>query len=306
MILNGEYNFLEVEVEARYGGMKLGDFLRTELGISRKLLTLAKREDGLSINGRSATVRKPIWEGDIVRLDMSELSGIEAEEIPIEALYEDRDLLVVNKPAKLLVHPSKKHESGTLLNGLIHYARGRGESYRPHLVNRLDRDTSGIMIVAKNPYAHYELMKQMEEKRLRKKYLALVKGAFREPEGKIEYKISYEKHEGINRLIKEDGKPSFTFYKVLADDGAFALVELELLTGRTHQIRVHMSELGHPLVDDEIYGEFGRGLIGRQALHAYYLSFKSPRAGERELQVPLPEDLASFMRERQLALPEHL
>lgn len=288
---------MSVEVDETADGILLRELLRERLGISARLITNAKKISGVLLNEKPTWVDRIVYAGDRVRLLMHEKSEIPAEDVPIHIVHEDRDLIVLRKEPMILVHPSKKHETGTLINGLIRHAQNRGETYKPHIVNRLDRDTSGLLMIAKNPFSHYELMKQMERNLVKKKYLAITKGGFQDASGTIELRISYEKHEGINRLVSEDGKYACTHYKVLQDDGNLALVELDLVTGRTHQIRVHMSEIGHPLAGDELYGGFGMDLIDRQALHAYYLECRSPRGGELRFQSELPEDMRRILRD---------
>ncbi len=295
MVIKGDYNSLVIRVDKSLEGKALRDVLRADCSLSSRLVKNAKKSDSILVNNRVVKTSKIVYDGDIITLNMFEKSGIEPENAEINIVYEDIDVLVVNKEAGVLVHPTKNHESGTLLNKLIHYARTKGEEYKPHLVNRLDRDTSGLLIVAKNPYAHYDLMKQMAENSLEKRYLALCKGSFEKISGLIDFKISDKKHDGINRLLAEDGKKAETIYKVLKDDGNLALVDLHLITGRTHQIRVHLNAMNHSLLGDELYGGFGLDILNRQALHAYSLKFQSPRTGRVEVSVNLAEDMKNIL-----------
>ncbi len=295
MKIYGEYNRILIEIDSRLSGKSLKEVFREEAGISSRLLKTSKKSNSIFLNDIPSKTNKIVYEGDVISIIMNEKSNIEAEDIPLDIVYEDDDVLVINKDAFVLVHPTKNVKSGTLLNGVIHYSLSKGEKYKPHLVNRLDRDTSGLLIVGKNAYAHHELMKEMEERRLEKKYLAISKGGFKNKSGLIDFKISDKKHEGINRLLSEDGKVAETVFRVIKDNGDLALVELELITGRTHQIRLHMSEIGHPLIGDSLYGSFGLDLLNRQALHAYSLKFKSPRKGMVEVKTELPEDMKKVL-----------
>ncbi len=296
MIIIGEYNYLLIEIDKSQEGKIIRDVLRDEACVSRRLITNAKKYNKILLNNKVCQVNKVVYEGDKLILRMDEKSNISPENKPINVIYEDIDVIVINKEPFTLVHPTKNHENNTLLNKVIHYAMQKDEIYKPHLVNRLDRDTSGLLVIAKNPYAHYELMKQMEDNSFEKKYLAVTKGGFKNNEGIIDFSISDKKHDGINRLVLEGGKKSVTRYKVLEDKDKLALVELQLLTGRTHQIRVHMNEIGHPLVGDELYGGFGLDLLNRQALHAYSLKFKSPRNKEVLVKVDLAIDIARLIK----------
>ncbi len=294
MIIKGEYNYLLIEIDKNLEGKIIRDVLRDEAGVSRRLITNAKKSNKILLNNKVCQVNRVVYEGDELVLRMDEKSNIEPENKPIDVMYEDKDVIVINKEPFSLVHPTKNHENNTLLNRVIHYAMQKNEVYKPHLVNRLDRDTSGLLVIAKNPYAHYELMKQMDDNSFEKKYLAVTKGGFKNKEGILDFNISDKKHDGINRLVSEDGKKSVTRYKVLEDNEKLALLELELLTGRTHQIRVHLNEIGHPLVGDELYGGFALNLLNRQALHAYSLKFKSPRNKKVSVKVDLASDITLF------------
>ncbi len=227
----------------------------------------------------------------------------EAEELPLEVLHEDKDLVVVNKAAGMVVHPGAGHASGTLVNALLHRVKdlaGVGGELRPGIVHRLDKDTTGCLVVAKHERALVALQKAFKTRAVEKTYLALVHGKPR-PEGRIE--TLYGRHpvhrQKFTGKVKE-GKPAVTVFRTREQYDGAALVEVDLLTGRTHQIRVHLSESGHPLLCDALYGagRKGRGRVadaqealGRQALHAWRLSFPHPRTGkEVKLEAPLPED----------------
>ncbi|SEM16637.1 ribosomal large subunit pseudouridine synthase D [Stigmatella aurantiaca] len=233
----------------------------------------------------------------------------QAEALPLEVLHEDRDLVVVNKAAGMVVHPGAGHASGTLVNALLHRVKdlaGVGGELRPGIVHRLDKDTTGCMAVAKNEQALVALQKAFKTRAVEKTYLALVHG-HPKAEGRIE--TLYGRHpvhrQRFTGKVKE-GKSAVTVFRTRELFEGAALVEVDLLTGRTHQIRVHLSESGHPLLCDALYGAGRKGKghvaeaqaqLGRQALHAWKLSFAHPRTGKvLTLEAPVPEDLTSCMR----------
>ncbi|EPX56934.1 Ribosomal large subunit pseudouridine synthase D [Cystobacter fuscus DSM 2262] len=232
-----------------------------------------------------------------------------AEELPLTVLREDKDLVVVDKAAGMVVHPGAGHASGTLVNALLHRVKdlaGVGGELRPGIVHRLDKDTTGCLVVAKHETALVALQKSFKTRTVEKTYLALVHGSPKAAEGRIE--TLYGRHpvhrQRFTGKVKE-GKPALTVYRVLESFEGAALVEVDLLTGRTHQIRVHLAELGHPLLGDTLYGA-GRkpkGLagaaqdtVGRQALHAWKLSFPHPRTGKvLRVEAPLPPDFTAAL-----------
>ncbi|ADO71602.1 Pseudouridine synthase [Stigmatella aurantiaca DW4/3-1] len=233
----------------------------------------------------------------------------EAEELPLEVLHEDRDLVVVNKAAGMVVHPGAGHASGTLVNALLHRVKdlaGVGGELRPGIVHRLDKDTTGCLVVAKNEQALVALQKAFKTRAVEKTYLALVHG-HPKAEGRIE--TLYGRHpvhrQRFTGKVKE-GKSAVTVFRTREFFEGAALVEVDLLTGRTHQIRVHLSESGHPLLCDALYGAGRKAKgqvaqaqerLGRQALHAWRLGFAHPRTGKAlKLEAPLPEDFAASMK----------
>ncbi len=298
MKISGDYNKLSYKISKNESGKKLSDIIRNDMKISRRLLKALKDANCVQLNGNSVKVSKIGYEGDIIELIMKETSNIPAEKGEINILYEDIDLLVIDKEAGILVHPTKNQENCTLLNKLMYYAKENKTPFKAHLVNRLDRDTSGLLIVAKNPYAHYELMKQMTNKTLKKHYIALVKGGFDNDFGIINYSISDKNENGIERLVSDEGKECETKYEVIDDNGQIALIKLELLTGRTHQIRVHMNAIGHPLLGDSLYNKEDdfRIIMSRQALHSYSLNFKSPRGSISEIKSNIPNDFLGILK----------
>ena len=224
----------------------------------------------------------------------------EAEAMDLNIVYEDDDILVINKPAGLVVHPSKGHLQGTLVNGLLHYLNGNlscgSDLYRPGIVHRIDKDTSGLLVVAKHNAAHHALADQLVNHDMRRSYMALVHGHVKAPQGTIEAPLQRDPANRLRWTVAKDGKYALTRFQVLESYENATLLDLELETGRTHQIRVHLEFIGHPLVGDPVYrkgldhvkGSLVHDMSG-QLLHAYALKLQHPRTGEwLEFKAPLP------------------
>jgi 23S rRNA pseudouridine1911/1915/1917 synthase len=239
-----------------------------------------------------------------VTIPPPETIDLEPEEIPLTIIYQDGDLIVLDKPAGLTVHPAPGHPSGTLVNALLAACpdlRGIAGTLRPGIVHRLDKDTSGLMVVAKNDRAQRSLQRQLKDREVRKTYLALVNGVPKPREGLIEAPIGRHPGNRKKMAIVAGGRESTTKYRVRQEiaGGRFALLEVEPVTGRTHQIRVHMSSFGHPIVGDATYGRLSDA-IGRQFLHAHKLAFAMPLGGRTvEFESPLPADLQEALRRLQ-------
>ena len=294
--------------------------------LSRTSLQRLIHEHAVTVNGREPKPSTKLRKGDVVDIVLPPppSSDLPAEDIPIRILYEDADLMIIDKHDDIIVHPARGNQSGTLINGLAWHLRKSGEALsdvgaaeaRPGVVHRLDRHTSGVMVVAKNETAHWRLGRQFEQRLTRKRYLALVHGRVEPLADVIDLPLG--KHPTIkhrNAVRWDDtGKQAVTLYRVLECYGDFTLLEVELRTGRTHQIRVHLSHLGWPIAGDDMYGgqhievrnvlpaghstgDRRRVILGRQALHAALLGFTHPSTEqEAEFQAPLAEDIAGLIR----------
>lgn len=293
---------LEKKVEEKYDGIVIREFLKEELELSSRLIRRAAIEKRIFVNKEVVRMRKVLHTGDIVevKLERVESQDIIPEKMDLDIVYEDDDILVLNKPPYTVVHPTRGYPTGTLANGILYYFNETNQNCIVRLVSRLDMDTSGLIIIAKNQYAHMALSKEMQLNHLEKRYLAVVHGHLEEEEGTIDLPIfKPENEESIfKRIIDERGQRSITHYKVIKKFENADLVECLLETGRTHQIRVHLSHIGHPIYGDTLYGygEDEKELIPRQALHAYGLDFKSPRTKEQlSLRAELPEDILNLI-----------
>lgn len=251
----------------------------------------------VTVNGSPAKSNYKVKEGDRVRVEIPvpEPLEVSAEEIPLDIVYEDGDVLVVNKPQGMVVHPAAGNYSGTLVNALLEHCddlSGINGVIRPGIVHRIDKDTSGLLVVAKNDRAHLELARQIKEHSVSRRYLALVHGNITEPKGVIDAPVGRDPRDRKKMaVVTRNSKPAVTRYTVLERLDGFTLVECALETGRTHQIRVHMAYIGHPVAGDPVYGPKKNplGLAG-QALHAFELGFRHPANGEyREFKAEIPE-----------------
>jgi 23S rRNA pseudouridine1911/1915/1917 synthase len=296
-------------------GIRLDSYLSERLGLSRSRIEQLIEQGEVELNGAVPKKRAKPQPGDVivVRVPAPESSHILPEEIAIDIIYEDSDLLVIDKPAGLVVHPAPGNRSGTLVNALLHRIKdlsGIGGVLRPGIVHRLDRDTSGLMIVAKNDTAHNRLSEALKKRKIKRRYLAAAWGHLAEEAITVEAPIARHLKQRKRMAVVEGGRHAVTHFRRLERWRAADLISAELETGRTHQIRIHLLHIGHPIVGDSTYGpERHKGFSGtdrgwaatlakrakRQFLHATQLTFEHPRTGEPlDFHSPLPEDLATI------------
>lgn len=243
------------------------------------------KEGFVTVNGKQVKSNYKCQSGDVIRITVPEPVPLEVvpEKMDLDIYYEDEDVLVVNKPRGLVVHPAPGHERGTLVNGILYYCKdlsGINGIIRPGIVHRLDKDTTGLLVVAKNDRAHEKLAEQFQMQAVVRKYVALVHGEISESHGTIEAPIGRDPRDRKKMAVTEKGKPAVTAFRVLERFSGYTLVECQLETGRTHQIRVHMKFIGHPVAADPQYGPKRTLDLSGQALHAHTLGFVHPRTGE--------------------------
>src|SRR6476660_2759698 len=261
---------------------------------SRSRLQALIRDGFVTVNGNAARPRDLVRAGDVIEWREPEISKIESQPEPmdLEILFEDDDLLVLNKPAGLVVHPGAGHQQHTLVNALLAHCKnlsGIGGKERPGLVHRLDKETSGLLVIAKNDTTHRDLSKQFAERTIGKTYLALIAGTPRKSSGTIDAPIArHPVHRHRMSIARRSGRSAKTEYRVVRSSGDRSLVECVIHSGRTHQIRVHLHHLGHPVLGDKIYAPRFANNFARQMLHAWKLGFRHPRTGVPFLFTPPP------------------
>ncbi len=280
---------------------RLDKILTEELNVSRSQVQMWIKEALVEVNGgvEKANYKVKIGDKIIVTEKEEEVLDLIPENLPLEIVYEDEDVVVVNKPQGMVVHPSAGHPNGTLVNALLYHIKHLStinDVIRPGIVHRIDKDTSGLLMVAKNDQAHESLAKQLKEKTSKRKYLAIVHGTFSHEKGTIDAPIGRSKENRKKQAVIKDGKPAVTHFTVLETFQDFSLVELELETGRTHQIRVHMAYINHPVAGDPLYGP-KKTLPGHgQFLHAKLLGFTHPKTKqEMVFEAPVPEIFAKTL-----------
>ncbi len=296
---------LSFEFEAGPDLPRLDAFVSAKLQrISQTRIKRLISEGDVLVNGAKSTKGVKLQPGDrvTVRIFASDKSSATPEPIPLEVLFEDDHIIVIDKPVGLLVHPSRHEKSGTLTNGLAwHFWKTSGEAIRPGLVHRLDRNTSGVIVVAKTARAHRTLSKHFRERWVRKFYLALVSGIVEKNEGEIDAPIGFDQKQWPHWRVLDDGRAARTLYRVKRRFAAHTLLELEPLTGRTHQLRIHCNLIGHPILGDPFYSASpdpaaSRLGIKTHQLHAERLVFRHPATNqEMDISAPLPKSMTDLM-----------
>lgn len=293
-------------VEQEDAGKRLDVFLADKnQELSRSAIQRMVKEEQILINSKKAKVSYNVQPDDIIVMEEPEAKEIEikAQNIPLEVIYEDKNIIVINKPKGLVVHPANGNPDGTLVNAIMAICKdslsGIGGEIRPGIVHRLDKDTSGILIVAKNDKAHINLSNQIKNREVKKTYIALVRGIVKENLATIDMPIGRSQKDRKKMAVCKNGKNAITHIKVIKRYNEYTLLEVNIETGRTHQIRVHLAEIGYPVVGDMVYsnGKNKFGIVG-QCLHAKALDFKHPITGKQmHLEAELPEYFKEIIKE---------
>ena len=306
---------LYISVKRSERGMTARGVLKCTKGVSQRLVRKIANGEGenagaLFINGRPARFKDRVKSGDVIRLVFpKEETWIIGQEIPLEILYEDDDILAINKQPGMVVHPTKDHKDGTLANAIVFHMKKRGEDYKPRFISRLDMGTSGLLLIGKNSHAQDNLTKQGKDGLVKKIYIAILEGRLEDdlpPCGMIDLPVGQAHPGEPQRTVlseEEGGYHALTEYEVrgvilsgrCGEQCPLTVVRARLLTGRTHQIRVHFTHFGHPVLGDQLYGN-PSPLIPRQALHATELCFSHPATGRSmRIEAPLPQDIAAII-----------
>ncbi|MCI6738806.1 MAG: RluA family pseudouridine synthase [Intestinibacter sp.] len=277
--------------------LTLREVLLDKLNFSVRYVSKLKRFKTVNVNKNFKKLDKKVKKGDLIEVSIQEdMANFKPQDLNLDIVYDDFDLIVVNKPPFMVVHPTKSHFENTMANGVTDYIVKKGEAVKIRFVNRLDMNTSGLVIVAKNPFAQHVLSSEMKEEGFDKKYITIVKGIVEKDRDTINEPIYRPTDDSVKRVVDPRGQESITHYKVIERLKDATVLEVKLETGRTHQIRVHMSHIGHPIIGDELYGSLDENLINRQALHAYSLKFKQPRTKEiLEFKTDIPRDMKELI-----------
>ena len=302
---------LIINVSDEETGERIDSFLSGKTEFTRTRIQQLIKEQNIMVNGKATKSSYKIEKDDEIAIEVpeAEMTEIKPENINIDIVYEDSYIAVINKRAGLVVHPAHGHYSGTLVNAILYHIKdlsGINGEIRPGIVHRLDKDTSGLIVIAKNDKIHATLTEMFQEKKIRKTYLAILKGKLNKSEGKVVTQIGRDKNDRKKMTVIDDitkGKTAITNYRVLSHNSLFTLVKVNIETGRTHQIRVHMRHLGYPILGDSVYGR--KDNEKRQMLHAYRLKFLHPVTGNpMEFAGEIPEDFQRALKKSDLEIDE--
>lgn len=293
------------KIIAKHGGERIDKFLAQKLDKSRSLVQKLIKDELVLVNGVVVKTNYSVADGDeidVIQLDVVDNTNIIPQPMDLDIVFEDDDLLVINKPSGLVVHPAPGHYQDTLVNGLLAYSNKLSDingEFRPGIVHRIDKDTSGLLVVCKNNESHEELANQLSDKTLFRQYLAIVHGEIEEDEGEIIAPIGRDPRDRVKMaVVAKNSKEAQTNFKVLERYDHYTLVSCNLLTGRTHQIRVHFDFINYPLVGDPLYGIKPTIDTKGQALHAYKLGFIHPRSGEyMEFEAKPPQEFVDTLNQ---------
>ncbi len=283
-------------------GCTVEQICRKKYDISARLLTELKRTDGLHLNGEHIRSIDTVSTGDVLTIDLTENNvseNVEPVKMALDIVYDDDFLTVVNKPRNMCMHPSIGNYLNTLANGIVYYWQTKGENHKFHAVNRIDRDTSGLCIIAKNRFSHGILSEQTKNKTLHKTYFAIVNGNIKDMSGTICAPIARAEEGIIKRTVSPDGKPAITHYTVIEKNDELSFLKIQTETGRTHQIRVHFSSIGYPLLGDSLYGceKNDNITLKGHLLHCGELMFKHPLSKETmHFSADIPQDMKQFFQ----------
>lgn len=274
---------------------KLADILKYKMDLSSRIIRKLKKDKGVRVNDIVITFGSKLRVGDVIVVNLPKEDNIfEPEDVPVDIRYESDHFIVINKAPFMVVHPTLGHKFGTVANALAGYMVSKGQSYKIRFANRLDRDTSGLMIVCKSGFGQKIVSDQMMDNSIVKEYDALVMGIVEDDEGTINEPIDRAYEDSVHRVVRPDGQPSVTHYKVVKRLEDMTWLRIRLETGRTHQIRVHMQHLGHSLVGDLLYGG-NHELINRQALHACHLVFRNVAGETVDVKADMPDDMKGLL-----------
>lgn len=294
-------NFLEFKINEEIENTKIRDYLKYKQGLSSRFIKQAAIERRVLVNGCSVKLNYYLKKGDEIKIKIDrekETQNIEPIKMDLNIVYEDNSILVIDKPPFLVVHPSKSHDT-SLANGIMYHFKESNSDSIVRIVNRLDMNTSGLLVIAKNQYSHMFLSNLIRDNIFKKQYLAVVKGNLKEKQGIIEKNIYRETDDSIKRVVHDtQGQYAKTIYEVIETYEACQLVKVSIETGRTHQIRVHMNYLGNPIIGDELYGDKIEG-VERQLLHAYKISFLHPYTKETLVfESNMPLDMEEYIKKQ--------
>lgn len=294
---------MNLKFQTEEKGQRIDKYLCEQTQLTRSRIQQLIEQGAVVVNGKATKSNYKINPGDLIEVSYEDLSELDvvAQDIPLDIRYEDSDVIVINKPRGMVVHPANGNQQGTLVNALLYHCKdlsGINGVLRPGIVHRIDKDTTGLIIVAKNDKAHLELSKQLQDKTVNRLYYALVHGTFAHDYGTIDAPIGRDETDRQKMTVTEkNSKEARTHFRVLERFKDYSLVECRLETGRTHQIRVHMRYIDHPIVGDEKYGYRRTMKIGGQLLHAHQLEFVHPSTGEKMVvEAEIPQDFAEVLQ----------